>query len=426
MKEDFLHYLWKFRKFNTGSIYTSSGEAIFIHNPGTINENAGPDFFNSKIQIGHQLWAGNVEIHLKSSDWYLHHHEKDVRYNNVILHVVWQHDVEIFRSDGTVIPTLELQNFANKSVLNTYTGFLEKKISFITCENSISEVDTFLINHWKDNLFIERLEQKTNFILKELEASQNDWEAVLFKMLFKNFGLKVNGDSFYEVSRAFDFSLVRKLRHDPELLESLFFGCAGLLQGQDCYDAYYDILNSHYLYLQKKYHTISEIAVKPSFFRLRPANFPTIRLSQLAQLYAKHSALFTNLMETHAVEDYYEIFKIGTGNYWKTHYTWGKKSTNRSKKITTSFIDLLIINTIIPIKFCYYKTKGFDNNTDILNLISSLPPEKNTIIKRFNELGIESGSALDTQAILQLYNNYCTPKKCLDCAIGNKLLSLSS
>jgi hypothetical protein len=422
VKEDFLHYLWRYGKFIKSNLCTSAGEDVVVYAVGEHNQNAGPDFFNSKVLIGDQLWAGNVEIHVKSSDWYLHNHEKDSRYNNVILHVVWEHDIEVFRSDETMIPTLELQYFADTTLLHTYTKFIEKKGGFINCESSLKEVDPFLINHWKDSLFTERLEHKTKGLLKELDISNNDWEAVLFKMLLKNFGLKVNGESFYQIGQAIDFSLVRKLRKDAEVLESLFLGCAGLLQNEDSKDPYFEVLQSHFNYLQKKYTTVSVVSMAPVFFRLRPANFPTIRLSQIAQLYTKHSALFTNLMEASSLEEFYDFFDVGVSDYWKQHYTWGKKSSKNSKKIAKGFIDLLIINTIVPLKFSYYKFMGIENNTDVIDLVTSLSSEKNSIVERFKKLGMSSTTALDSQSILQLYNCYCQKNKCLDCAIGNKLL----
>ncbi|XLS28262.1 DUF2851 family protein [Flavobacteriaceae bacterium M23B6Z8] len=426
MKEDFLHYLWKYRKFDTTNLCTSSGEDIVIYSVGEHNDGAGPDFFNAKLLIGDQLWAGNVEIHLKSSHWYTHHHEKDVRYNNVILHVVWEHDIEIFRTDETTIPTLELKFFADISFHAAYTSFIQKKRSFVICENELEAVDEFLIALWKDRLFIERLEQKTTFLLKELNDCQNDWEMVLFKMLFKNFGLKANGENFYQISKSIDFQVVRKIRNDVEALESLLFGCAGLLEGGDESEYYREMLKRHFRYLKSKFTSIQISPFKPVFFRLRPANFPTIRLSQIAQLYHQHGALFMALMEANSVEEIYKIFNVGVSEYWRNHYTWGKKSVSNKKRLTKNFIDLLIINTIIPLKFCYEKKLGYDDQTNIISLISSIAPERNSIIEKFRKLGIPCKSAMESQSLLQLYNVYCQPKKCLDCAIGNQLLVKSN
>lgn len=422
MKEDFLHYLWRYGKFSKSNLCTTSGEDVIVYAVGELNQNSGPDFFNSRLLIGDQLWAGNVEVHLKSSDWYLHNHEKDLRYNNVILHVVWEHDVEVFRSDESMIPTLELQYFTDETFFNSYTNFISKRKSFINCENSLDAIDSFMITHWKEQLFTERLEQKTKVILNELEMVNNDWEAVLFQILLKNFGLKVNGESFQQIARFADYQIVKKVRHEPEILEGLFFGCAGLLQDVECDDHYFEIMRSHFYYLQKKYNTLNAITLKPAFFRLRPANFPTIRLSQFAQLYYFNSALFSRLMEATSVEEIYGIFDVGVSNYWKTHYTWGKKSANSFKKLTKNFIDLLIINTVIPLKFCYHNYMGIQEMSDIINIISSLSPEKNSIVERFRKLGVKINSAMDSQAILQLYNYYCQCNKCLDCAIGSRLL----
>jgi len=271
-------------------------------------------------------------------------------------------------------------------------------------------------------LYFERLERKSKDIEQLLQLSANNWEAVLFKMLAKNFGLKVNGESFLSVASSIDFSIIRKICSNLNSLEALLFGQAGLLEEDDDIPFYND-LKSEYKFLKQKYQ-LSNTSVTPiQFFRLRPSNFPTIRLSQLANLYQKHQNLFSIIIESGSVEEFYKLFKVGTSTFWETHYTFGKTSKQSNKNITKQFIDLLLINTIIPIKFAYAKKIGKHNEESILNLIQEISSEKNSIIEKFNEFKTFSKSALQSQALIQLKNEYCDKNKCLQCAIGSNILT---
>jgi hypothetical protein len=422
MQEDFIHFLWKFKKFDVLNVKTIDSKVLHILDVGQHNFNSGPDFFNAKIKIGEQLWAGNVELHLKSSDWYTHHHETDKAYDNVILHVVWDHDAEIFRKDKSIVPTLELKNFVPNQLLKNYHQLFSSKKQWIPCENNFAEVDDFIFNHWKERLYIERLERKSQQIDTLLHQTRQHWEEVLFRMLFRNFGLKVNADAFESVAKSIDFSIVRKLQSNPIELEALFLGQAGLLD-QAIEDGYFGQLQQTYKYLSQKF-SLHNTAVAPvQFFRLRPSNFPTIRLVQLAQLYSKHYNLFSNVMAFNNLNDFYKLFEVGVSEFWKTHYTFQSVSKSSEKRLTKSFIDLLLINTIIPIKYCYKHQKGNFETEEIFDLANSIKAEDNTIIKKFNSLKPIVKSAMDSQALLQLKNNYCDAKKCLHCAIGNALIT---
>lgn len=421
MQEDFLHYIWKHKKIELNNLKTTQGEVVLVSSVGQHNFNSGPDFFNAQLKIGEQLWAGNVEIHIKSSDWYLHNHEQDKAYDNVILHVVWEHDTDIFRKDNTPIPTVQLKEFTNKAVLQSYEKLLSKNGKWINCENDFAGVDDFLLNNWLERLYFERLERKTETIKTLLTETKNDWEAVFFIMLAKNFGLKVNGEAFYSLATSIDFSVVRKSQSHQETLEALFFGQAGLLE-QDYEDAYYLNLVKDYQFLKQKHGLENKGVIPLQFFRLRPPNFPTIRLSQLARLYFEHKNLFSKVMETESLEVFYQIFKVPTSNFWKSHYTFQKTSKASTKTLSKSFIDLVLINTVLPIKFCYSKEKGEDLDTTILKIASQISSEKNSIIEAFNTLKKVSNSALQSQALLQLKNDYCSKNKCLQCAVGNSLI----
>ncbi len=422
MQEDFIHYVWKHKKFQAHSLNTASGERISVVSVGQHNFNSGPDFFNAQLKIGGQLWAGNVEIHIKSSDWFLHSHEQDPAYDNVILHVVWEHDTEVFRKDNTPMATLQLKNFVEKDVFRNYEKLFPKENRWLNCENDFASVDDFILNHWKERLFFERLERKMDDIEALLKASKNDWEAVLFAMLSKNFGLKVNGEAFLSMAQSIDFTIIRKTQSNLLALEALFFGQAGLLD-VDAESAYFNNLKKEYSFLKQKFKLKNQSVLPVQFFRLRPPNFPTIRLSQLANLYHGHQNLFSKVMEAERMEDFYKLFSVTVSEFWKNHFTFQKTSKTSEKKLTKSFIDLLVINTILPLKFSYSKHKGETNSEAIVAIASSIGSEKNSIVEAFNMLKPISKSALDSQALIQLKTQYCDKNKCLQCAVGNQLLN---
>ena len=421
MKENLLHFIWKLQLFTSKKLQSVSLENIHVSSAGLQNFNSGPDFFNSKIEINGQLWAGNVEIHVKSSDWYVHSHETDENYDSVILHVVWEHDVAIFRKTNTAIPTLELKKYISKEVLQNYEQLFSKNKKWINCENEISTIDPFVVSHFLERIYVERLEQKSLRINEFLRATNNNWEAVLFLLLAQNFGLKINAEAFLSFATSFDFSIVRKVADDALKLEALFLGQAGLLS-KNSESAYFEILKKEYEYLKVKFKLTPISAGQVQFFRLRPNNFPTIRLSQLASLYHIHQNLFSKLMKIQPIESYYDLLDAGTSEFWKTHYTFETESKKSSKKITKSFVDLLIINTIIPLKFAYLKSMGKTDFNSLLSLLEEIKPEKNSIISKFDTLKIKSSNAFETQALLQLKNEYCSKQLCLQCEVGKDVL----
>ncbi|WP_067036984.1 DUF2851 family protein [Allomuricauda sp. CP2A] len=423
MKEDLLHFIWGQKKLHGRQLTSTANEAINIKAPGVPNQYSGPDFFNAKIEIDTQIWVGNVEIHLKSSDWYVHHHQTDSNYDNVILHVVWEDDVAVFRKDGSLIPTLELRHHVPKKLLQNYQDLLKKsKPKFINCEKDFAEIDSFLVEHWLHRLYIERLEQKSNRIEELLKKSNNDWEGVLFTLLTRNFGSKVNGDFFLDRAAQLRFSIIRKVSASLEVLESLLFGHFGLLEVDDCSDQYYLQLQKEYQYLSIKFD-LPPVLSKPEFFGLRPPNFPTIRTSQLANLYAKEQNLFALIVDASTLEDMQAIFEITASSYWDDHFTFGRTSKKSKKKLSKNFIELLVINTIVPIKFCYSKHVGLDWNDNLISLVSAIGKEKNSIISGFENLGSKTKNAMESQAKIQLYTEYCAKNKCLRCALGAHLLN---
>ena len=423
MKEEFLHYLWKFKKFDPLNLKTFNGEEITIINVGQYLELAGPDFFNAQITIGNQKWAGNVEIHIKSSDWYVHHHERDEVYENVILHVVWEHDTEIFRKNNTEIPVLELKKYVDAATITNYQSLISPK-SWIFCEKQLKEIDGFTINNWLERLFFERLERKSKPIFELLVQTKHDWEAVLFCLLAKNFGLNTNGEIFSKIAQSIPFSVIRKESFEVENLEALLLGSAGLLDSEK-EDTYFKDLKFRYFYLLHKYQLEKRIVEPVQFFKHRPDNFPTIRLSQLANLYHGQQNLFSRISTATSAKGIYEIFEISASDYWQNHYQFDKESPKKKKKLSRSFVDLITINTIIPLQFAYAKSQAKEISEDLIQLLNEVAPEKNAIMDKFNSFGIKSKNAFESQSLLQLKNEYCNKSRCLECAIGMDLLKRS-
>ncbi|QTD39374.1 DUF2851 family protein [Polaribacter batillariae] len=422
MNEDFLHYLWKYKLFSKLGLRTSENEVLTILKSGLHNKNAGPDFLNAQLKIGNQTWAGNVEIHVKASDWYLHNHETDANYDAVILHVVWENDAVIYMENNQSLPTLVLKDFVEEQVLNNYRNLFLTPTSWIACQSSIANVNDFTIDHWKERLFFERLERKSTEIKILLEKENNNFEAVLFQLLVKNFGLKVNGDAFLRLAQSVDFSIVQKVSSDENQFSALLFGQAGFLE-EAVEDAYYQQLKAAYHYLKHKFKLEAVSKNHFSFFRMRPNNFPTIRIAQLVSLFHQHQHLFSKLIDLKNLKDFYDLFSIEMHPFWKTHYNFEATSKFSSKKLTKSFVDLLIINTIIPLKFLYQKSRGAVDEESFLEILKKLKPEKNSVISKFAEFGVSAKNAFETQALLELKNNYCAPKRCLECAIGVAILN---
>ena len=420
MKEDFLHHVWQFKKFDIANLKTTKGESIQILNSGQYLQLAGPDFFNAQIIIENQKWAGNVELHLKSSDWYVHNHENDSNYDSVILHVVWEHDVPIFRKDNSEIPTLELKEYVALSDLHKYQSLVSQK-SWIYCENELQNVDQFVFKNWQERLYFERLERKANLIFELLETSNHDWEAVLFCLLVKNFGLNTNGEMFYKIAKSIPFSVVRKESFSLESLESLLLGQANLLS-HDFQDSYARELQKSYHYLVQKHQLREKVVGSVEFFKHRPDNFPTIRLAQLANLYFHRKNLFSLVMNCSSINELYQVFNVGVSAYWETHYNFDRESSKKMKKLSKSFVDLLVVNTIIPLQFAYARSRQKVITQDLIDLANSIPSEKNVIIDKFKTFGIASENVYESQALLQLKKEYCDLKKCLDCAVGHFIL----
>ena len=422
MPEEFLHYIWENRRFRNENLQTTSGENLQIIHPGRRNSDAGPDFFNAKIKIGETLWVGNVEIHCKASDWNKHRHQYDKAYDNVVLHVVENADAEISRTNGEIIPALVLRY--PEALAQNYRRLLDAK-SWIPCEESFHKIDPIVLQLGFNRLMIERLESKTDEILSRLEQNRNDWNQTFYQMLCRMFGFKVNAIPFEMLAKSLPVGILGKHRNSLFQLEALLFGNAGLLNNQLLGDDYFLQLRKEYSFLYKKYKLKPVESHLWKFLRLRPVNFPTIRIAQLAALLHKTDILFSKILETESIESLMQLFKVRASAYWDSHYNFNKVSKRDSpKELGSNAAQTLIINVVIPFLFVYgeKQNKAWLKNR-ALDFLDQLPAETNAIVRKWENLGIQSRSAFESQALLQLKNHYCEAKKCLNCHIGVKLVS---
>jgi hypothetical protein len=421
--EEFLHFIWENRLFDTKNLRTTSGETVGIVKTGRRNTDAGPDFFNAQVKIDDTLWAGNIEIHKKASDWEKHNHTSNKAYENVILHVVEEADKPTFRMNGTEIPTLEIT--WPEQLTHNYRKLLDSK-SWIACQVQFHQVDPVLLRLGFNRLMIERLENNTGEIEKRLTENKNNWNETFYQMLARMFGFKVNAVPFELLAKAVPMQILAKHKSNLFQLEALLFGTSGLLNEELIGDEYFITLREEYSFFYKKYNLK---AVEPhlwKFMRLRLGNFPTIRISQLAALIHRSHGLFSKIIDTESLGDLKKLFEVKASEYWNDHYRFNKPSSQkRAKELGENSINILIINVIVPFLFVYgEKQNQHQLKNRALDFLEQLPAEKNSIIKNWEILGIQPRSAFETQALIWLKNSYCIPKKCLNCQIGNKLVKL--
>lgn len=421
MTEDFLHFLWKHKLFYSNDLTTTTGYPIKILSPGIHNFNGGPDFSNARIVIEELSWAGNVEIHLKSSDWYKHKHHNDRAYNNVILHVVYEDDATVTRKKGEVIPVLELKGRFEESMYERYAQMVESN-QWIPCEKMIADVPRITFELWLERLLIERIEQKVVAIETRLNQNHFNWEQSFFESLASSFGLKVNSLAFELLAKATPLSILLKHTNNLLQIEALLYGQAGMLD-LDFKDDYPNQLKKEYDFLRTKYHLKPMDKSLWNYLRLRPSSFPTHRISQLAMLIHKNPTLFTTTILNSSVSDLFPIFQVETSEYWHTHYLFDKEAKVSSRKLGATLMNLIIINSVIPFMFLfgkYYSKEALVKKA--LDLHDLLPAEDNVVIRNFKQLNINTSTAFRTQALLQLKKQYCDQKRCLQCAIGNFLV----
>ena len=420
--EQLLHYVWKHKIFPLKELKTTTGQQVEVIDTGLANTDAGPDFFNAKLKLDGVLWIGNIEIHERSSDWFKHGHHADTGYNSVILHIASEIDTEISRSNGERIPQIQL--ICPEAVRTNYKELLETA-SYPPCYRIIPSLSPFTAHSWMSALQMERFEQKATLLNERLKRCQGNWEDAFFITLARNFGFGLNGDAFETWAHQLPFRAVDKHRNDLFQIEAIFFGQAGILEDSDG-DGYYLRLKKEYTYLQHKFGLIPMDASLWRFLRLRPANFPHIRIAQLACLYHRAYGLLSRIMETETLQGVRDILKGGTSEYWLTHYTFGGSSPSRPKTLSNTSLDLLIINTVVTFLYAY----GLHKGNRVLcaragSFLEELKAENNYITRMWEQCGMKASNAADSQALIQLKKEYCDKKKCLYCRIGYEYLKRS-
>jgi hypothetical protein len=425
MKEEFLHYLWKYCLYDQEKLYDNEKNKIIVLNPGDYNRDSGPDFFNARISIAGTVWAGNIEIHTKSSHFNLHGHQNDPAFNNVILHVVAENDKTVFNSLGDEVLTVEIS--FDSSLYEKYT-FLVNNPFVIACQDYIKRTDEILVNHWLNALLIERFQTKTESIMRIFSDTGNDWDETFYRLLSRYFGFRVNTEPFEMLAAALPFRIIRKHADNLFQIEALLFGTAGLLEAglfkEALSDEYYKNLLKEFTVLSAKYSLQPLHGWLWKFSRLRPSNFPTIRLSQLAAMLSTVGGLFSRVLEAKDINEVKDLFEVSASLYWSDHFIFGRKSRSFAKNAGSQATDILLINAVIPIIFAYGRSRGnLDLSERALCFLEKIAPEDNKIISEWEKTGIIPESALFSQSLIQLRNEYCKKRKCLNCRIGNKIIS---
>ena len=416
MTERLLQYIWQFQYFNRSELQTTDGEEVVVILPGSLNKNQGPDFLNAKIKIGNTIFAGTIEVHCKASEWEKHQHHKDNNYRNVILHVVNEKDA----SFDNHIPVLELQSRISNIMLEQYEKLMAET-SFVACAGSIHTIKDITWFSWKERLLAERLTRKAEKIQILLEENRAHWEETFWWLLARSFGTKVNGDAFEALARSLPVTILSKHKNSIHQLEALLLGQANLLNC-NFEEEYPRLLQREYRFLKTKYD-LKPVDVPVQFLRMRPGNFPTIRLAQLAMLISSSSHLFSKILETENVEEVKKWLTCTANDYWHYHYHFHLQSNFKKKALGTSMIDSIIINTIVPSLFAYgLYHKSEPHKAKVLRWLEQISTENNSILSGFALLSVKSNSAYDSQALIELRNEYCTKKRCLECSVGNAIL----
>ncbi len=416
MNERLLQYLWQFRYYNQSALFTITGERIDILFPGHFNVDQGPDFSEAKIRIGTTIWAGNVELHLKTSDWKRHGHDGDNRYSKIILHVVWHHDIGNWPED---MPLLELRHRVSQLMLDTYAKWMMSSEA-LPCSGSMAQVSSLVWHSWKDRLVAERWENKIDCISRVTSQNREHWEETLWRLFCRYMGSQVNTESFEQLAQHLPLNMLSKHQNQIHQLEAMLFGTAGMLL-TDTEDQYHELLKKEFAFLQHKYR-LRVINKPPVFLRLRPANFPTIRLAQLAMLLHRQPRLFARLLAANTVNEMRLMLQTEPNDYWLTHYRPGIESDPYPKPLGNQMIDTLIINAILPVIHSYDTQQSGRSGSRALQWLQQLPQENNKVTRIYATFGVDHQSAFDSQAFLQLKKHYCDPRRCLECAVAGAIL----
>jgi hypothetical protein len=421
MTEDFLHYIWKYRLFDNKTLRTSAKEKIDIIKPGDHNTDEGPDFTNARIKIGNTTWAGNVEIHIDASDWEKHRHHKNNAYENIILHVVYNNNYTAVRKNNDPIPVLEIRDLIPSQILSKYNS-LQQSRNWVPCQLLIKQCENVVITSWLDRLLVERLERKSEYIKTLLKHYRNNWEQSFYVHLARNFGFSLNAEPFELLAKSTPLKNIIKHGNNLFQAEAMLFGQSGLIM-KPSREKYENELIAEYSFLKQKFNMKPMEGHLWKFLRMHPSGFPTIRIAQFASLLHKSAPLFSCILEARKISEIESLLDVECSEYWNTHYVFGKPSPSRIKKIGKASIDIIIINTIVPFLFVYGSiTKEDKYKERALRFLEQLEGEKNSIISKWKLMEMPVNTASDTQALLELKNNYCAAKLCLNCGIGTFLL----
>lgn len=420
--EEFLHFVWQFRLYQTQALVTTEGASLEVLNSGTPNTNAGPDFMNAKLVIDGTIWAGNVEIHLKSSDWKQHRHHQDRAYDNVILHVVYEADEPVTRTDGTVLPMFSLKGRIADRLYENYQGLIGS-VNIFPCEKQVAQIDPFVIDSFLSRVLVERLVQKSQEVFERLAQLNGNWDETFYHFMARNFGFKINALPMQLLAQSLPQHLFAKHKDQPLQIEALLFGQAGFLEQR--LDAEYpQQLQKEYGYLKNKYRLTPIDISLWRFLRMRPQNFPTLRLAQFAALVIKSNHLFSKVLEVKNVKELHQLFGgLPINAFWQSHYHFTKATKKVNVQLGKSSIDNILINTVSLFLFAYGEYTGQENyKTRAVYLLESIVAEKNAVILSYIDAGVNVNNAGQTQALLQLRKNYCNEKRCLQCGIGLKII----
>ena len=422
MTEAFLQYVWRHRLLE-GPLETVGGLPVVVERPGELNRDAGPDFFDARVMIGDIRWAGNVEVHVKASDWKAHRHSEDKAYNNVILHVVYRYDTDVVLENGKVVPTVEIAGAIPERVMANYEKLMQPETGDeIGCAPWLPTIPSFLMQISQERLVVERLERKSGDVQRILEETRGGWEEACYWLVAHYFGGKANAFPFELLAKRTPLQVLAKMRDDAFRVEALLYGQAGLLEGEFA-DEYPKAMQREYDYQRQSYRLTPIEGHLWKFFRLRPVSFATLRISQFAQLIVRSHSLFSVLLETREVATLRELFEVQASDYWQTHYTFDRETKQHGTTLGKSVIDTILINAWVPLLFQYGVQHGEEERKEqALALLQQLPPENNRIVRLWRQLGVTADNAAETQALIQRYNEYCAAKRCLDCPLAFKLI----
>ena len=422
MNEDFLAYVWKFQYFDKTNLTTGNGEALTVLYTGIQNFNAGPDFLDASIIVGELTWAGAVELHVNASDWQKHQHTSDLKYDQVILHVVWENDMPVTRTNGSGIPVLELKDLVSPGLLQTYLQLRQPKPT-IPCQPFLPGINELTKTAMIERSLLDRLESKAERVIEIYRSTNQNWEATAYEILLAGFGFKINQPGFKKLAKALPVKVLQKHRHQIFQTEALFFGQAGFLT-ENLEDDYLRKLQKEHAFFKFKYNLPEPLLRSDwNFLRLRPANFPTVRLAQLAALFTAHDHWFSSFLSLKTTKQFLEFFNEKPTEYWQTHYMPGREGNFNVGSLGKSSIYSLLINVVAPLIVAYARETDQPEFVEkALSLLEQLPAEKNSILTMYENLGFENRSAAQSQGLLWLNQAYCLPVNCLYCAIGNKVL----